>query len=188
MYSINPMATMFSSLTMIAILSCLVIVWVLGVIAKWRIFKKAGESAWKSIIPIYSDYIFYKIVWKPSMFWVTLVLTVIIEILSLITSVGAYLYLGSMGIPYGYNMETSALVSMGTAIDYGVLLALSLIQMIFSVVLIIISVKLCIKTAHSFGKGGGFAVGLFFLNFIFLLILGFGNAQYKGKNEQDARI
>jgi hypothetical protein len=39
---------------------------------------------------------------------------------------------------------------------------------------------LCIDTAKVFGKGGGFAVGLIFLPFIFFPILGFGSAQYQG--------
>jgi hypothetical protein len=34
--------------------------------------------------------------------------------------------------------------------------------------------------AKNFGKGTGFTVGLFFLRFIFIPILGFGNAVYSG--------
>jgi hypothetical protein len=34
--------------------------------------------------------------------------------------------------------------------------------------------------AKSFGKSAGFTVGLIFLCFIFIPILGFGNAEYKG--------
>ena len=33
--------------------------WLLQIIANWRIFIKAGEDGWKSIIPIYGDYISY---------------------------------------------------------------------------------------------------------------------------------
>jgi hypothetical protein len=39
---------------------------------------------------------------------------------------------------------------------------------------------ICIDVAKRFGKGGGFAVGLIFLPFIFFPILGFGSAQYQG--------
>jgi hypothetical protein len=35
-----------------------------------------------------------------------------------------------------------------------------------------------VKTAERFGKGAGFALGLIFLNPIFLLILAFGDAKY----------
>ena len=48
--------------------------WLLQIIANWRIFTKAGEAGWKSIIPIYGDYISYKIAWQPAYFWLTLVL------------------------------------------------------------------------------------------------------------------
>ena len=37
-------------------------VYVLSVIAQWKIFTKAGEAGWKSIIPIYNLYIYCKIV------------------------------------------------------------------------------------------------------------------------------
>ena len=42
--------------------------------------------------------------------------------------------------------------------------------------------------SNSFGKGLGFAIGLIFLPFIFMLILGFGSAQYQGplKNAEEA--
>jgi hypothetical protein len=38
--------------------------------------------------------------------------------------------------------------------------------------------------SKSFGKDAGFTVGLFFLRFIFLPILGFGKAQYVGDKSQ----
>lgn len=49
----------------------------LQIIANWRIFTKAGEAGWKSIIPIYGDYISYKIAWQPAYFWLTLILGII---------------------------------------------------------------------------------------------------------------
>ena len=51
--------------------------WILQIIANWRIFIKAGEDGWKSIIPIYGDYISYKIAWQPAYFWLTLILGII---------------------------------------------------------------------------------------------------------------
>lgn len=58
----------------------------------------------------------------------------------------------------------------------GILFLLMLIPMVNVVVMIILMVKL----AGAFGKGGGFAVGLIFLNVIFLPILAFGNSTYIG--------
>jgi len=53
-------------------------------------------------------------------------------------------------------------------------LLLLFIPLVNFVVLII----LCIDLAKTFGKGAGFAVGLILLSFIFVPILGYGNAQY----------
>lgn len=44
------------------------IVWVLLVIARWKMFQKAGEAGWKSIIPVYSTYISFKICWGTAPF------------------------------------------------------------------------------------------------------------------------
>jgi hypothetical protein len=40
-------------------------------IAGYRVFKKAGEAGWKSLIPIYNLYIFLKIIHRPS-WWIVL--------------------------------------------------------------------------------------------------------------------
>jgi hypothetical protein len=45
---------------------------------------------------------------------------------------------------------------------------------------LILGILIAIDLAKSFGKSGGFAVGLFFLSFIFIPILGFGSARYVG--------
>lgn len=55
-----------------------------------------------------------------------------------------------------------------------------LILFFIPLVNIIIEIFVVIDTAKSYGKGGGFAVGLFFLGFIFIPILGFGPAPYVG--------
>ena len=38
-------------------------IYVLLIIAWWKIFVKAGEAGWKSLIPIYNFYVLFKIVW-----------------------------------------------------------------------------------------------------------------------------
>jgi len=44
---------------------------------------------------------------------------------------------------------------------------------------IVIAILAAIGLANKFGKGGGFAVGLIFLPFIFYPILAFGDAEYQ---------
>ena len=47
-------------------------------------------------------------------------------------------------------------------------------------IFVIPALFLSIALAEKFGKGAGFGVGLFFLGFIFLPMLAFGDAQYRG--------
>lgn len=65
--AVGGIAGFFAGVGLTALVVCLV-VWVLTIIALWRIFTKAGEKGWKSIIPIYNAYIYFKIIglsfWK----------------------------------------------------------------------------------------------------------------------------
>jgi hypothetical protein len=100
---------------------CWTIFVVLMIASMWRVFAKAGQPGWASIIPIYNWIVWCKIVGRPA-WWVLLLL---------------------ICFPIFY-------------------------------------IILCIDLAKSFGKGGGFAVGLILLSIIFFPILGFGGAQYQG--------
>ena len=51
---------------------------------------------------------------------------------------------------------------------------------IIPIVNVVVEIILCVKLAKAFGKGGGFAVGLIFFPFIFVPVLGFGDAEYIG--------
>lgn len=55
-----------------------------------------------------------------------------------------------------------------------------LILFIIPLVNIIVAAVVSMDVAKSFGKGIGFAIGLFFLSFIFYPILGLGKAEYQG--------
>ena len=127
--------------------------WLLQIIANWRLFTKAGEAGWKSIIPIYGDYVSYRIAWQTSYFW-------LIFILGIVAS-------GIEGAanPNGDNMMLMAIVA--------------LIRLIIALIGIMYSVKL----ARAFGRGTGFAIGLIFLQPIFMLILGFGDDPYYGADK-----
>ena len=103
--------------------TCGMVISVLSIIALWKIYKKAGERGWASLIPIYRTYVLFKITWGNG--WKFLFLL----------------------IPFA------------------------------NIVFLIITL---VKLAKVFGKSSGFAVGLIFLNTIFMCILGFGKSQYQG--------
>ena len=54
-----------------------------------------------------------------------------------------------------------------------------LLLLLIPIVNIVIAIILYIAVSEKFGKGAGFAVGLVFLPFIFAMIVGFGDAEYK---------
>ena len=54
------------------------------------------------------------------------------------------------------------------------------ILLLIPIVNLVIAILMYVALAEKFGKGGGFAMGLVFLGFIFFPILGFGGAQYRG--------
>jgi hypothetical protein len=55
-----------------------------------------------------------------------------------------------------------------------------ILLMLIPIVNIVIWIIVAIDLSKSFGHGGGFAVGLIFLPFIFGLVLGFGSDRYVG--------
>lgn len=56
--------------------------WILQIIANWNIFTKSGEAGWKSLIPIYGDYVSYKIAWQTSYFWLNFILGILLSYVS----------------------------------------------------------------------------------------------------------
>ncbi|MFT5424724.1 MAG: hypothetical protein ACI89L_002522 [Phycisphaerales bacterium] len=55
-----------------------------------------------------------------------------------------------------------------------------ILLMFIPLVSIVVAIVLMLDLAKAFGKGVGFAIGLIFLGFIFIPILGFGSAEYQG--------
>ena len=54
----------FVAVSLTAILIIELLWFVLQIVADWKIFSKAGESGWKSIIPILNTIVEYSICWK----------------------------------------------------------------------------------------------------------------------------
>ncbi len=55
-YSYSYQASPFMTVVYLAVA-------VLGIVAMWKIFEKAGEPGWAAIIPFYNLYVLFKITW-----------------------------------------------------------------------------------------------------------------------------
>ena len=115
--------------TMVVYGTILAVLVILTLIANWKLFTKAGEKGWKSIIPIYNVVTLFRVAGL-SGWWVLAYLLIAIPI-------------------------------AGPLFAFG------------------LSIYLMHSLAKAFGKGGGFTVGLIFLNTIFVMILAFGSAEYQ---------
>ena len=92
-------------------------VWVvILIVANWKIFTKAGEAGWKSLIPIYNQYILYKFTWDVTYFWVILGIVVVSSIvtaleipiigalLSIVSGIIGIIQLHKMSKAYGHDI------------------------------------------------------------------------------------
>lgn len=60
---------------------------VLSIVARWKIYNKAGEEGWAAIVPFYSSYVLYKITWGNGWFFLLMfvpIANLVIAIMTLI--------------------------------------------------------------------------------------------------------
>ena len=151
---------LFALLSGTALLVIALIYYIVRVIAQWRIFKKAGEPGWKSLIPIYAEYVLCKIVWNTNYF-------IKVVIVALIMGVCNYLLPQDGATSY-------------TTVQY----IAAVIDLVAAIYVLVLHFKFSMRYARAYGKGTGFGIGLFFLPHIFQLILGLGASEYVG-NQAD---
>jgi len=123
-----------------------------------------------------------------SMSLVSILISLAIAVVMIIANWKIFTKAGEEGwkciIPF-YNMYTQYKFTWNTKmfwIMFGLSLAciIPLLGFVAAIAVFVINIMALNKLAKSFGKGTGFTVGLIFLNAIFLLILGFGDAEYQG--------
>lgn len=128
--------------------------YVLSVIAQWKIYTKAGEKGWKSLIPVYRQYVLFKITWNTSYFWMLMAFSVVVSLCANFVN-------GKVNPP----------------------IILIIIGLLASLATLILHIKQCNKMSKAYGHGTGFTVGLVLLTPIFWLILGFDSSKYVGPQE-----
>ena len=101
------------------------------IVVYWKIFEKAGQPGWASLVPFYNTYVLIVNILEMPPIWFWLLLVPCANI----------------------------------------------------VVAIILIFMIPFKLAEKFGKDTGFAIGLLLLGIIFLPILAFGDARYRGRRK-----
>lgn len=64
-----------------------IILGILGIVAMWLIFQKAGEPGWASIVPFYNMYVLYKITWGDGWKFLLLLIPFVDIVIAIITLV-----------------------------------------------------------------------------------------------------
>ncbi len=140
-------------------------------ISRWLIFNKMGMPGWKGIIPMYSDYVLFRTLWSVKAFWayvIGMIVFVGLYGVGLIAIIVRSMYLSLMRVEPTFERLLLIFVVMAIAL------------VVFLVYQFIIMFRLYRRLANAFGKSTGFAAGLTFLTPIFMPILAFGKAQYRG--------
>jgi hypothetical protein len=76
---------------------------VLTLASMWRIYSKAGEAGWKSLIPIYNLFVFQRIVGRPG-WWLLLMIVPVVNIVISIVECADLARVFGKGIGYAIGL------------------------------------------------------------------------------------
>ena len=151
------MAYVFILIISMAFMAGLLAYAVFAIIAQWKLFEKAGEEGWKSIIPFYNSIKLSEIATGN-------------KILGILWCVVYTVY-----IPF-YMANRYGSSSVLTTI----------ITLLLSLAVYIVTGILYFKLAKAFGKSDGWSVAMFFLYPILVIALGYDNTiEYSGPLAQN---
>lgn len=133
-----------------------IICWAVQAVGKFFVFKKAGKAPWHAFIPVLSDWDQLDLAWSRMIAWLW-VAVLAVSMLFLSGAVNAVFHIK----PYIHDSLTIVIV----------------------LTLVVIMVINCYQLAKAFGKKFLFALGLFFIYPVFILILGLDSSEYLGPQE-----
>ena len=91
----------------------IIVIAVLQIIAWWKIFTKAGEKGWKSIIPFYNIFILYRISgMSPYLVFVYLLLFIPVVNVFAAIAIGIISLYQTINLAKGFNKSTGFTVAM----------------------------------------------------------------------------
>ena len=158
MEALRPVLAFFNGISTIGKLIQLAVA-ILTFVSVWIVYNKAGQGGWKLLIPIYGDYIHFKIAHCTGRFWASLFLPVVSTVLIVI----------GLALSFGGENGTGLIL---------LLLGLALV-----IVTAVIRITVPFKMAAAFNQSGFFGLGLWLLPTIFYAILAFNKSIVYGQRE-----
>lgn len=78
---------------------CSLVFYIICVVALWKMFEKADEAGWKSIIPLYNLYILFKIAWGKGWMFLLLLIPIVNIVIGIMLDIKlAKAYGGGVGM------------------------------------------------------------------------------------------
>lgn len=101
-----------------------IVLLIIYVLSYWMIFQKAGEAGWKALIPVYSTYTEYKLVWNTRMFALFMIFAVLTAVFERSTGMHIIYYAASAGT---IVMNIIACVKLSVSFGHGAGFAVGLV-------------------------------------------------------------
>ena len=135
---------------------------VVSIVSMWIVYQKAGEGGWKIFIPIYGDYVRFKIAHCPGRFWSSAIFNI----------------LGTGALVYGIlRIFAEAAATSSSAGSIGLIILLGAVLLLIACIL---RITVHFKMATAFHLPGIFGLGLWLLPTLFYAILAFNrNIRYQ---------
>lgn len=154
--------------TLLICVGIILIVSLIRIIGRWKMFTKAGKRGFATLIPLYSEWTFFSI--GTGNGFTGLILTM----LGMIQVCVWYIMLVLLEMPLLESIQAG---------DKMVYIFLS-VEFAIGVIVAICTIINNFKVAKNFGKGKGTGFGLTIFPIIFCLILGLGSAEYINKDDK----
>lgn len=154
--------------TLLICVGIILIMSLIRIIGRWKMFTKAGKRGFATLIPLYSEWTFFSI--GTGNGFTGLILTM----LGMIQVCVWYIMMVLLEMPLVESIQAG---------DKMVYIFLS-VEFAIGVIVAICTIINNFKVAKNFGKGKGTGFGLTIFPIIFCLILGLGSAEYINKDDK----
>lgn len=141
---------------------------VLPIVGIWLVFEKAGESGWKSIIPVYNIYTLLKITNKQKSFKIYIIGLVVYLIAAvLIIAYMVWVFIACLAVFTGVDVEGAAIISLLPAI-----IIIGFVALIGYILMLIPTIQAYCGVCDKMHINKGYVFGLLFLPAVFWMLIG----------------